>query len=201
MSDDLLPYPPPPLLLAGPLKKITFFAASLRRLIFFHTLNILWKSQANMDMPYILETLALAKNEIGGNPAINNTPTLIWPCADSRSTPPDTTTPSPHPGAAYYTVSTKLKRHKYWAVHICSQTYTENHATFPIQIDEITVQICGNFWGSKYVQRENLIFNDLTSNKTCVLLFTHANNHRWLFRNTRARVKWSWEFDLLKALI
>ena len=26
------------------------------------------------------------------------------------------------------------------------QIYTENHATFPIQIRKITVQICGNFW-------------------------------------------------------
>ena len=27
--------------------------------------------------------------------------------------------------------------------------YTEIHATFPIQIDEITVEICGNFWGTQ----------------------------------------------------
>ena len=29
--------------------------------------------------------------------------------------------------------------------------YTENHATVPIQIHTITVQICGNFWGTQYM--------------------------------------------------
>ena len=28
--------------------------------------------------------------------------------------------------------------------------YTANHATFPIQIRKITVQICGNFWVTQY---------------------------------------------------
>ena len=37
---------------------------------------------------------------------------------------------------------------EYWASHILAQIYTENHATFPMQIDEMTVQICGNFWGT-----------------------------------------------------
>ena len=31
------------------------------------------------------------------------------------------------------------------------QIYTANHATFPIQIRKITVQISGNFWVTKYV--------------------------------------------------
>ena len=32
----------------------------------------------------------------------------------------------------------------YWAFHILAQKYTENHATLTIQIDVITVLICGN---------------------------------------------------------
>ena len=31
------------------------------------------------------------------------------------------------------------------------QIYTENHATFPVQIRKITVQICGNFWVTQYI--------------------------------------------------
>ena len=41
----------------------------------------------------------------------------------------------------------------YWAFHILPQIYTENHATVPIQIDEVTVQVCGNFWGTQYLSR------------------------------------------------
>ena len=29
--------------------------------------------------------------------------------------------------------------------------YTANHATFPIRIRKITLQICGNFWVTEYV--------------------------------------------------
>ena len=38
----------------------------------------------------------------------------------------------------------------YWVPHKLPQKYTANHATFPIQIHKITVQICGNFWGTQY---------------------------------------------------
>ena len=38
----------------------------------------------------------------------------------------------------------------YWGVHIFAQLYTENHATIPKQIHELTVQICGNFWVTQY---------------------------------------------------
>ena len=38
----------------------------------------------------------------------------------------------------------------YWVPHKLPQIYTTNHATFPIQIHKITVQICGNFWGTQY---------------------------------------------------
>mgnify|MGYP001267233599 CR=1 FL=1 len=34
----------------------------------------------------------------------------------------------------------------YWVIQKLPQIYTENYATFPIQIRKITVQICGNFW-------------------------------------------------------
>ena len=37
----------------------------------------------------------------------------------------------------------------YQAFHILAQIYTANHATFPIQIYTMTVQICGNFWGTQ----------------------------------------------------
>ena len=38
-----------------------------------------------------------------------------------------------------------------WVTQKLPQIYTENHATFPIRIRKITVQICGNFWVSQYV--------------------------------------------------
>ena len=31
------------------------------------------------------------------------------------------------------------------------QIYTAGHATFPIRIRKITVQICGNFWVTQYI--------------------------------------------------
>ena len=34
----------------------------------------------------------------------------------------------------------------YWVTRKLLQIYTANHATFPIRIRKITVQICGNFW-------------------------------------------------------
>ena len=40
---------------------------------------------------------------------------------------------------------------QYWVVHKLPQIYTANHATFPIQIRKITVQICGNFWVTQYI--------------------------------------------------
>ena len=37
------------------------------------------------------------------------------------------------------------------------QIYTENHATFPIPIRKITVQICGNFWVTQcYMSKKEL---------------------------------------------
>ena len=35
------------------------------------------------------------------------------------------------------------------------QIYTANHATFPIGIRKITVQICGNFWVTQNIERMN----------------------------------------------
>ena len=34
----------------------------------------------------------------------------------------------------------------YWVTQKLPKIYTANHATFPIRIRKITVQICGNFW-------------------------------------------------------
>ena len=38
----------------------------------------------------------------------------------------------------------------YWVTQKLPKIYTANHATFPIRIRKITVQICGNFWVTKY---------------------------------------------------
>ena len=40
---------------------------------------------------------------------------------------------------------------QYWVTHKLSQKYTLNHATFPIRVRKMTVQICGNFWVTRYV--------------------------------------------------
>ena len=40
---------------------------------------------------------------------------------------------------------------QYWVTQMLPQIYTANHATFPIQIRRITVQICGNFWVTQYI--------------------------------------------------
>ena len=37
----------------------------------------------------------------------------------------------------------------YWMTQKLPQIYTANHATFPIQIRKITVQICGCFWDTQ----------------------------------------------------
>ena len=39
----------------------------------------------------------------------------------------------------------------YWVTQKLPEIYTANHATFPIWIRNITVQICGNFWVTQYV--------------------------------------------------
>ena len=38
----------------------------------------------------------------------------------------------------------------YWVIQKLPQMYTSNHATFPIRIRKITVQICGNIWITQY---------------------------------------------------
>ena len=39
----------------------------------------------------------------------------------------------------------------YWVTQKLPQIYTANHATFPIRIRKITLQISGNFWVSQYI--------------------------------------------------
>ena len=39
----------------------------------------------------------------------------------------------------------------HWVTQKLPQIYTANHATFPIRIRKITVQICGNFWVTQYL--------------------------------------------------
>ena len=41
----------------------------------------------------------------------------------------------------------------FWVTQKLPQMYTANHATFPIQIRKITVQICGNFWVAQYIAK------------------------------------------------
>ena len=52
----------------------------------------------------------------------------------------------------------------YWVTQKLPQIYTVNHATFPIQIRKITVQICGNFWVTQYYNYHgwNILPHDLT---------------------------------------
>ena len=49
--------------------------------------------------------------------------------------------PNPHTNSLPYT---------YWVTQKLPQMYTANHATFPIQLRKITVQICGNFCVTQY---------------------------------------------------
>ena len=44
------------------------------------------------------------------------------------------------------TAQFKLRFRNDWVTQKLPQIYTANHATFPILIRKITVQICGNFW-------------------------------------------------------
>ena len=46
----------------------------------------------------------------------------------------------------------RVRVHMYWVTQKLPQIYTANHAAFPIRIRKITVQICGNFWVTQYVQ-------------------------------------------------
>ena len=45
------------------------------------------------------------------------------------------------------------KEEKFWVTQKLPQIYTANHATFPIQIRKIKVQICGNFWVTQYIKQ------------------------------------------------
>ena len=42
--------------------------------------------------------------------------------------------------------------HTYWVTQKLPQIYTANHATFPVEMRKITVQIGGNFWVTKYIE-------------------------------------------------
>ena len=44
----------------------------------------------------------------------------------------------------------------YRELHKLPQIYIANHATFRIQMYAITVQICGNFWGTQYSSQHTL---------------------------------------------
>ena len=58
---------------------------------------------------------------------------------------------------------TCIRRMIYWVTQKLQQIYTAKHATFPIRIWKITVQICGHIWVTQYryidvyvVQKYNL---------------------------------------------
>ena len=44
----------------------------------------------------------------------------------------------------------------YWVTQKLPQIYTAHHATFPIRIRKIAVQICGNFWVTQYDSMYNM---------------------------------------------
>ena len=43
---------------------------------------------------------------------------------------------------------------RYWVTQKLPQIYTAKHATFPIQVRKNTVQICGNFWVTQYIEKK-----------------------------------------------
>ena len=43
----------------------------------------------------------------------------------------------------------------YWVTQKLPHIYTANHATFPIRIRKLTVNICGNFWVTQYNYMKN----------------------------------------------
>ena len=45
----------------------------------------------------------------------------------------------------------------YWVTQKLPQIYTANHATFPIRMRKITVQICGNFWVTQLINLNVLL--------------------------------------------
>ena len=53
-------------------------------------------------------------------------------------------------GCIYTSYQSEGKCINYWVTQKLPQIYVANHATFPIWIRIITVQICGNFWVTKY---------------------------------------------------
>ena len=70
-----------------------------------------------------------------------------------------------------------LPTRSYWVTQKLPQIYTANHATFPIQICKITVQICGNFWVTQY---EYFVY--LSWNSDPVTLHNYRSNSRY-FQN------------------
>ena len=44
----------------------------------------------------------------------------------------------------------------HWVTQKLPQIYTSSHATFPIRIRKITVQICGNFWVTQYINKNKM---------------------------------------------
>ena len=57
---------------------------------------------------------------------------------------------------------------EYWLVHKLPQIHTANHATFPIQIRIITVQICGILWVTQYM---NIWLSNTGTNSVVSLIF------------------------------
>ena len=55
----------------------------------------------------------------------------------------------------------------YWVTQKLAQIYTANHATIPIRICKITVQICGNFWVTQYITHQTN--RELSSSETWFL--------------------------------
>ena len=90
------------------------------------------------------------------------TPSLVphWSGYPTPGTPPLVPSWPVYPAPDTYSVTQKLPH-----------TYTTNHATFPISIRKITVQICGNFWVTRYVSDSDLkitILNDFPGNNILI---------------------------------
>ena len=87
------------------------------------------------------------------------------------------------------------------------QIYTANHATFPIRIRKLTVQICGNFWVTQYKAQKIIHFahcglcvnnqSPCRSLLLCLLpTLKRQRNYSWTFPlNHKVYLDYQWDFQ------
>ena len=75
------------------------------------------------------------------------------------------------PWASWPVTLWQIQIYTYRAFHTFPQIYTVNHATFSMQMYAITVQICGNFWGTQQMDMDN------TTSSPCSISSLYATIH------------------------